>query len=78
MAAPVATISEAVKSETFSAKVTVTGIFLLAVTDFSEELRDILDAFFEGDSLGPLNTAETSSSGLQLTKQKIVRNKINL
>lgn len=78
MAAPVATISEAVKSETFSAKVTVTGIFLLAVTDFSEELRDILDAFFEGDSLGPLNTAETSSLGLQLTKQKIVRNKINL
>ncbi len=78
MAAPVATISEAVKSETFSAKVTVTGIFLLAVTDFSEELRDMLDAFFEGDSLGPLNTAETSSLGLQLTKQKIVRNKINL
>ena len=78
MAAPVATISEAVKSETFSAKVTVTGIFLLAVTDFSEELKDMLDAFFEGDSLGPLNTAETSSLGLQLTKQKIVRNKINL
>ncbi len=56
MAAPVATISEAVKSETFSAKVTDTGMRLLAVTDFSEEVRDILDSLFEGESFSPNKT----------------------
>ena len=68
MAAPVATISEAVKSETFSAKVTDTGIFLLAVTDFSVEARDILVSLLEDEYL----------ASKQPTRQSIGKNKITL